>query len=103
MSKQRTPANIEPRYVDDDSLAAYTSLGRNSALRIGEESCASIRLGRRTVYDLRKIDEYMEKQRTSQHAQNEPTSEADHIAAAKAARAEYNAHRSIVNDGNELD
>ena len=44
------------RLVDISSLMEYLSLGRNSALKFGEESGAKLKVGRRTLYDLQKID-----------------------------------------------
>lgn len=51
----------KPRYVDIQGLMAYTSLGRNNALKIGEESGSKKKLGRRVIYDLNKIDSYISK------------------------------------------
>lgn len=63
MANVRQPdlSMIETRYADINALQAYTSLGRNTAAEIGREAGAVIRIGRRTVYDLRKIDEYMSR------------------------------------------
>lgn len=47
------------RYASIDVLQAYTGLGRHKALEIGRKSNAVIKVGRRVVYDLQKIDEYM--------------------------------------------
>lgn len=44
------------RLVDISSLMEYLSLGRNSALKFGEESGVKLKVGRRTLYDLQKID-----------------------------------------------
>ena len=52
------------RLVDISSLMEYLSLGRNSALKFGEESGAKLKVGRRTLYDLqiKKFRENYEKQ-----------------------------------------
>lgn len=50
------------RYAGTKELMAYTGLGRDSATRIGKESGAFIKIGGRTLFDLRKVDEYMSAQ-----------------------------------------
>lgn len=40
-------------------LMTYTSLGRNSALKLGADSKARVRIGKRVLYDRRKIDQYI--------------------------------------------
>ncbi len=48
------------RYVGIDVLQEYLGLGRASAVKIAEAAQAVVRIGRRVVYDLTKIDAYME-------------------------------------------
>lgn len=46
------------RLMDTEELRVYTSLGRNSAMKLGEEIGAKVKIGRRVLWDRRKIDEY---------------------------------------------
>ena len=46
------------RMMDTEELRAYTNLGRNSAMKLGEEIGAKVQIGRRVLWDRRKIDEY---------------------------------------------
>ncbi len=46
------------RLMDTEELRSYTSLGRNSAMKLGEEIGAKVKIGRRVLWDRRKIDEY---------------------------------------------
>lgn len=47
--------------VDIYGLQAMLSIGRNTAAEIGEKAGAVIRVGRRKLYNVRKIEEYMNK------------------------------------------
>ena len=61
MQKRKVQKELDgKRYVSMDELRQYTSLGRDSAMKIGRDSGAIIKIGRRVVYDLKKIDEYLE-------------------------------------------
>lgn len=51
---------IEPRLIDTDQLRAYTNLGRNNAMKLGEEIGAKVQIGRRILWDRRKVDEYLD-------------------------------------------
>lgn len=46
------------RLMDTEELRAYTNLGRNNAMKLGEEIGAKVQIGRRVLWDRRKIDEY---------------------------------------------
>ncbi len=67
MSKKKQE-NVEPEQVESiqsrllgiEGLMEYLSLGRNNARQLGKDSCAIIRIGRRVLYDRKKIDEYLE-------------------------------------------
>ena len=48
----------ESRLMDTEELRAYTNLGRNNAMKLGEEVGAKVQIGRRVLWDRRKIDEY---------------------------------------------
>lgn len=60
MNKRMVRENAIGRFVSMDELRQYTGLGRDSAMKIGRDSGAVIKIGRRVVYDLKKIDEYLE-------------------------------------------
>lgn len=49
------------RFVSVKGLQNYCSVGKTTAEKIGKESGALIKIGRRCVYDLTKIDSYMEQ------------------------------------------
>lgn len=48
----------QSRLMDTEELRAYTNLGRNNAMKLGEEIGAKVQIGRRVLWDRRKIDEY---------------------------------------------
>ncbi len=48
------------RLMDIDELCHYASLGRNSAATLGKDAEAVVRVGRRVLYDKKKIDAYIE-------------------------------------------
>lgn len=50
----------ESRLMDTEELRAYTNLGRNNAMRLGEEIGARVQIGRRVLWDKRKVDEYFD-------------------------------------------
>lgn len=59
MRNRTVTANIgKSRLMDTEELRAYTNLGRNNAMKLGEEIGARIQIGRRVLWDRRKIDEY---------------------------------------------
>lgn len=53
--------NIDKKYtVDMKELRAMLSLGRNSCEKLGEEAGAVIRIGRRKLYNVKKIQNYLD-------------------------------------------
>jgi len=50
----------ESRLMDTEELRAYTNLGRNNAMKLGEEIGAKVKIGRRVLWDKRKVDEYFD-------------------------------------------
>lgn len=50
------------RLMGIKGLMAYTSLGRNSALELGKNACAIVRIGKRVLYDRKKIDIWIDQQ-----------------------------------------
>lgn len=56
---------MEKRYLKAKELSVYTSLGRDRSKQLARDAGAEIRYGeRRIVYDVQKIDAYMETLRT---------------------------------------
>lgn len=50
------------RLMGISELMLYTSLGRNSAMDLGKSANAIVRVGKRVLYDRRKIDSYIDSQ-----------------------------------------
>lgn len=50
------------RLMGIEELMRYTSLGRNSALELGKSACAIVRMGKRVLYDRKKIDSWIDEQ-----------------------------------------
>lgn len=51
----------ESRLMDTDELRAYTNLGRNNAMKLGEEIGAKVKIGKRVLWDRVKIDQYFDR------------------------------------------
>lgn len=47
--------------VDINGLQAMLSVGKNTAADVGEKAGAVIKIGRRKLYNVRKIELYMEQ------------------------------------------
>ena len=60
MMKNRTSTAAigESRLMDSEELRAYTNLGRNNAMKLGEVIGAKVQIGRRVLWDRVKIDQY---------------------------------------------
>lgn len=59
--RRRNKKNFEGcRLVDVTDFMEYTGLGRNNAMKLGEEIGCKIKIGRRVLYDLRKADQYFD-------------------------------------------
>lgn len=52
-------ATGETRLLDTDELRAYTNLGRDNAMKLGEEIGAKVKIGKRVLWDRVKIDQYL--------------------------------------------
>lgn len=59
--KARTANTItgENRLMDTDELRAYTNLGRDNAMKLGEEIGAKVKVGKRVLWDRVKLDQYL--------------------------------------------
>lgn len=58
--RNRTSVSVsgEARLMDTEELRMYTNLGRNNAVKLGEDIGAKIQIGRRILWDRVKIDQY---------------------------------------------
>lgn len=77
-------------YGDITRIQERYDVGRSTAMKLGKESGALIKLGKRSIYDLDIIDHYLESIRLK----NASSDVSDVIAETKKARADYNQHRS---------
>lgn len=50
--------NIAPRLLNTDELMAYSGLGRNRSVELGDRIGARVQIGRRVLWDRMKLDEY---------------------------------------------
>lgn len=57
--RKNSNAAVENRLMDTEELRAYTSLGRNSAMKLGDEIGARVQIGKRVLWDKQKIDQYL--------------------------------------------
>lgn len=58
MKKKTQAVSESKRLVDVPGFMLYTGLGRNNAMKLGEEIGCKVKIGRRVLYDLRKADQY---------------------------------------------
>lgn len=58
-SREKKSIKGGSRLMDTNELRAYTSLGRNTAMNLGIEAGARIKLGKRVLWDKAKIDQYL--------------------------------------------
>lgn len=49
------------RLMDTEELRAYTGLGRNNEMKFGEEIGAKVKVGKRVLWDRKKIDQYLDE------------------------------------------
>lgn len=61
--KARTMNTVtgENRLMDTDELRAYMNLGRDNAMKLGEEIGAKIKVGKRVLWDRVKINQYLDE------------------------------------------
>lgn len=60
MKELQVNSNVTPRYVTIDGLKSYLSIGKTNADKIGVMAGAKKRIGKRVVYDLKLIDEFLD-------------------------------------------
>lgn len=51
--------NVNPRFMCEEDIRAYTSLGKNKVREIGKLIGARKKIGSRVLYDRIKFDEYI--------------------------------------------
>lgn len=56
--RKTSSTSVENRLMSTEELRAYTSLGRNSAMKLGDEIGARVQIGKRVLWDKAKIDQY---------------------------------------------
>ena len=60
MKEKMQAVSETKRLVDVPGFMSYTGLGRNNAMKLGEEIGCKIKIGRRVLYVLRKADQYFD-------------------------------------------
>lgn len=83
-------------YRKVDGVMEFYCIGRNTAMKLGIEANAKIKIGKRVIYDLRKIDEYLEKLASNETDPTDSEPIEDVIQRTKSARADYNRQRDII-------
>ena len=56
---KKSETTCEKLYVSAEELKKMLSVGRNTALKIGIDAKAKIKVGRRSLYNVEKIKDYM--------------------------------------------
>lgn len=59
MNKRVKDYNANKIYVGIEELQNLLSVGRNTALKIGNESGASVKVGSRRLYNVETVTEYL--------------------------------------------
>lgn len=60
MNKTFNTDNAYVPFPNTNQLQKYFGLGRASCVRIGEQAHAKITIGRRVIWDMKKIEKYLE-------------------------------------------
>ena len=58
MNRKVTENNVEPRLLSTDELMIYSGLGRNRSVELGDVAGARVSVGKRVLWDRKKLDEY---------------------------------------------
>lgn len=58
MNEKTTQNIITPRLLNTDELMSYIGLGRNRSVELGDRIGARVQIGRRVLWDRKKLDEY---------------------------------------------
>ncbi len=54
--------------LDIKGLMEYCSVGKNTAYKIGEDAGAVIRIGKRKLFNVRKVQEYLDRMTDSKES-----------------------------------
>lgn len=60
MNRRIKTNTAEPRLLSTIEMADYLGLGRNRTIKFGDEAGARVQIGRRVLWDKRKIDLYID-------------------------------------------
>lgn len=60
--KSQTQALLNPCIIGIDEAATFLSVGKSTARRIGNEAGALVKIGRRSLYRVDKLRDYIERQ-----------------------------------------
>lgn len=60
MTRKSVEETNNKRLLNLNELMIYIGIGRNKAIDFGKESGAIVRIGRRVLYDRKKVDEYID-------------------------------------------
>lgn len=52
---------VEKRLIDSKQLREMLGCGRSTAEKIGNEAGAKVKIGKRVLWNVKKIDEHLEK------------------------------------------
>lgn len=63
MHKTQTQETENKLYVDITGLQAMLSIGKTSAMKIGKEAGAVTKVGKRVIYSVKRIEQYMDSLR----------------------------------------
>jgi hypothetical protein len=61
LKRNNTPSDANKIMVSIEELQDMLSVGRNTAKQIGIDAGASVKVGRRRLYNVSKIEEYMNR------------------------------------------
>lgn len=51
---------IQKSLIDTKELMERLSCGRSTAVQIGSNACARIQIGKRVLWNIKKVDEYLD-------------------------------------------
>lgn len=59
-SKNENIKNLDKICVDTNELMSLLSCGRVTAVQIGEQACARIEIGKRLLWNISKVQKYLD-------------------------------------------
>lgn len=62
LNKQTAIKNriVEPRYIGTEEVMMMYSVSRTTARKLGEQAGAIVKLGKRTLFNVEKLERYLE-------------------------------------------